>query len=151
MTLHDCIIRVVCVPLSLCLVSFYGCDSFRHRYDKLKDAMLLEEWDLSALQHCELLLWYSSEGEPRLIYGTQIDDEKNGVLYMRWNTTTEMLEVFHVSDSRDASATVPYRLKGMLRKQGPIQTTGNPHVIACGAANEGLIYCRVTPTVAHDP
>ncbi len=150
MTMHACIARVACTSLSLCLLLSCSGGTFQQRYEQLKDAMLLEAWDLSSVQHSEIMLWYAESAGPRLIYGTRIDNEGRGALYMRWNVTTDKLEVFHVSDGRDASANVPYRLKGMIRKRGPIQTTGVPHVIASGAAGEGLIYCKVTAIPADD-
>ena len=111
---------------------------------------MLEEWDLSGIKHCDLLLWYSMNGAPEFIYGTSIDDEDNGRLSMRWDKTANVLEILHLSDKSYTSITAPYRLAGRIRKQGPIRANSEPHMIATGAANDKVvIYCRVTPTTGN--
>ncbi len=132
------------------LIASCGYVSPRHQYEQFKQAHMLEEWDLSGTTHCDLLLWYSINGAPEFIYGTRIDDEDNGRLSMRWDKTTDVLELLHLSGKRYVSITAPYRLAGRIRKHSPIRASSEPYVIATGAANDKVvIYCRVTPTTGN--
>ena len=123
-----------------------GTDASDPRWDRMKGALLMEEWDLPRMRNVDLALWYNdSRGKPVLFYGTVLADG-GGRLYLRWNTFNDTLELYHVREASDSAARCPYPLRGMIKKAARIEADGKTRVIAIGGSGDGgKIFCRATP------
>ena len=125
--------------LSGCRGTDYGA-----KYKTLIDVMHMHEWDISSVTDGELMVWLMKDGAKELLYGTEIEGETNGALYLRRDIFNNQLEIIHISDQRASFATHPYPFSPSHRTYEVDVWSNKGNLIASDYKGKVRILCRLT-------
>jgi hypothetical protein len=123
-----------------------GCrgTDYAYKYNKLIDTMHMNEWNISSVTDGKLMVWLMKDRAKELLYGTEIEGETNGTLYLRRDIFNNQLEIIHISDQRASSATHPYPFSPSHRAYKVDVWRNKGNLLASDYEGRVTIFCDLT-------
>ena len=137
--------HIVILALGI-IILLAGCTTpnYEAKYKRLICIMGLEEWDISSVTNGDLMIWLERDGGKEILYGTKIDNETNGVLYMGRDSGHDLLKIIHIADQRASTAMHPYPFSPSHRVYKVKVWNNESKLIASSYDGDIKIFCRLT-------